>query len=78
MLTSFTEAAFFLRCAGDWNQVVPSESHALSGRVYYGTLVNLDEAYRFLKMVGIIPEKNAKGGRRAHARVGSLGPPPGR
>ena len=26
-LRSFTEAAFFQRCAGDWNQIVPSELH---------------------------------------------------
>ncbi|CAK0904715.1 unnamed protein product [Prorocentrum cordatum] len=66
MLTSFTEATFFLRCAGDWDQVAPSESHDLSGRVYYGTLINLDEAYRFLKMVGLIPAQNTKGGQRAN------------
>ena len=61
MLTSFTEAAFFQRCSGDWNQVAPSELHGLSGRVYFGTLMNLDEAYRFLKMVGLVPAQNGKG-----------------
>ncbi|CAK0857312.1 unnamed protein product, partial [Prorocentrum cordatum] len=39
------------RCAGDLDRVKPNELHDLSGRVYFRTLVNLDEAYRFLKMV---------------------------
>ena len=58
-LTSFTEAAFFQRCAGDWDQVVPSEKHTLSGRVYFGTLVNLDEAYKYFKMIGLVPAQSS-------------------
>ena len=54
-LSSFTEAAFFQRCAGDWSQVTPSERHDLSGRIFYGTSIHLDEAYLFLKMLGLIP-----------------------
>jgi hypothetical protein len=53
-LTSFTDAAFFQRCAGDWDQIVPSERHNASGRCHFSTLINLDEAYKYLKMVGVI------------------------
>ena len=75
IMTSFTEAAFFQRCAGDWDQVKPNELHDLSGRVYFGTLVNLDEAYRFLKMVGLVPQQSPKGvggGLCWRARAGFL------
>ena len=33
-LSSFTEAAFFQRCAGDWCQIVPSEQHDVQGRCF--------------------------------------------
>ena len=70
MLSSFTEAAFFQRCAGDWDQVPPSEKHNLSGRVFFGTLVNMDEAYRFFKMVGLInPVPGAKQSDSSSAHV---------
>jgi hypothetical protein len=54
-LTAFTEAAFFQRTSGDFDQLLPSQWHDLLGRIFFGTSVNLDEAYRFLKMVGLIP-----------------------
>jgi hypothetical protein len=53
-LSAFTEPAFFQRCAGDWDQVVTSEAHDLRGRVHFSTLVNLDEAYKYFKMVGLV------------------------
>ena len=62
-MSSFTEPAFMLRCSGDWGQVVASEKHGLVGRIYFGTLVNLDEAYRFLKMVGLVPNASASKGQ---------------
>jgi hypothetical protein len=65
-LTSFTEAAFFKRVAGDLDQVV--DGHA-PGRVHFGCLVNLDEGYKFLKMLGLVVEK--KGGSRDVADHGA-------
>ncbi|CAK0831601.1 unnamed protein product [Prorocentrum cordatum] len=53
---------FLSALLGDWNQVAPSELHALSGRVYFGALVILEEACHFLKMVGLIPARNGEGG----------------
>ena len=54
-LTSFTDAAFFQRCAGDWQQVCNASSIGLdSGRIHYSTLVNLDEAYKLFKMLGLL------------------------
>ena len=55
-LSSFIEETFFQRCCGDWNQVTPSERHDLNDRFFYGTSVNLDEAYRFLKTLGLFPD----------------------
>ena len=57
-LSSFTEAAFFQRCASDWDQAVPSELHNLVGRLFFGTSINFDEAYRFLKMIGLVPNSS--------------------
>ena len=61
VLSTFTEPAFFQRCAGDWDQIVPSDFHDLDGRVLFGTLVNLDEGYKYMKMVGLVP--NASPGK---------------
>ena len=45
-LTSFTNAAFFQRCAGDWQQVPKGEERGVLGRVHFSTLINVDEAYK--------------------------------
>lgn len=59
-LTSFTEAAFFQRCAGDWNQVEhPEPVGELRGRFHYSTLLNVDEAYKFLKMIGLVSQSSS-------------------
>ena len=62
VLSSFTEAAFFQRCAGDWGQVQAGDD--VDGwRCTFGTLVNLDEAYKYFKMGGLMPHGPAsKGG----------------
>ena len=51
-LTTFTEAAFFQRCSGDFEQV--TQSTVLGGRVHYGCLINLDEAYKLFRMLGLL------------------------
>lgn len=51
-LTTFTEAAFFHRCSGDFNQVPDSKAGAQ--RIHFGTLVNLDEAYKLYRMLGLL------------------------
>lgn len=57
-LTTFTEAAFFKRVSGDLEQVVDG---ATIGRVHFGCLINLDEGYKFLRVLGLIAEKRAGG-----------------
>ena len=58
-LTSFTEAAFFQRCAGDWDQVQhPEPTGELRGRFHYSTLLTVDEAYKFLKMLGLVSQSS--------------------
>ena len=51
-LTTCTEAAFFQRCSGDFNQTPQSE--VLRGRLHFGTLANLDEAYKLYRMLGLL------------------------
>lgn len=55
-LCSFTESAFFHRCSADWDQVqLPGQEGACGrGRFHYSTLLNLDEAYKFLRMLGLV------------------------
>ena len=55
-LTTLTEAAFFKRVSGDLEQVVDG---ATIGRLHFGCLVNLDEGYKFLRVLGLIAEKRA-------------------
>ena len=44
-LSSFTEPAFFQRCAGDWCQNTDENApEAVSDRFHFSTLLNLDEA----------------------------------
>jgi hypothetical protein len=59
ILSNFTEAALYQRCSGDFPQVPPSDLYDLCGRLEFGTLVPLDEAHRFMKILGQIP--NGKG-----------------
>ena len=54
MLTTFTEAAFFQRCAGDWDQIAQASEHGVCGRMHFGVLVNLDESYKLLRMLGLV------------------------
>lgn len=44
MLTTFTEAAFFQHCP----------DYDLFGRMHHGVLVNLDECYNLLRMLGLV------------------------
>ena len=53
-LTSFTEQAFFKRVSGDLDQIVDGD---FKGRVHFGCLVNLDEGYKFLRMLGLMSDK---------------------
>ncbi|CAK0811393.1 unnamed protein product [Prorocentrum cordatum] len=53
-LTSFTNAAFFQRCAGYWGQVRNGAELGCPGRVHFGTLINVDEAYKMLRMIGLV------------------------
>ena len=57
-LTSFTDAAFFQHCAGDWDQVKDGALHGIPGRVHYGQCVNLDESYKLLRMIGSMGTTN--------------------
>ena len=54
-LTTFTEAAFFKRVSGDLDQVAGGKT---TGRFTYGCMVNLDESYKFLRMLGLMHEKS--------------------
>ena len=54
MMSTFTEAAFFQRCAGDWDQIAQGPEHGVCGRMHYGVLVNLDESYKLLRTLGLI------------------------
>ena len=59
-LSSFTEPAFFQRCAGDWCQNTDENApEAVSGRFHFSTLLNLDEAYKFLKMLGLVSQASS-------------------
>ena len=49
-LTSFTEATLWERCASDWQQC---PSGHVPGRVHFSTCLNLDEAYKFLRYLGL-------------------------
>ena len=31
----------------------------MSGRIFFSTLINMDEAYKFFKMVGLLPPTSA-------------------
>ena len=60
VLTTFTKAAF-QRCTGDWQQVVHGMERGVPGRMLKGVLVNLDESYKFLRMLGLVtPEKKGQ------------------
>ena len=59
-LTSFTEAALFERAAPDWEQCKDPKPEGLKGRLHYSTILNVDEAYRFLKMLGLAPSTSQK------------------
>ncbi|CAK0821553.1 unnamed protein product, partial [Prorocentrum cordatum] len=63
-LAFFTNAAFFQRCAGDWGQVRNGTGLGCPGRVHFGTLINVDEAYKMLRMIGLVSAGGAasKGG----------------
>ena len=54
-LTTFTEAAFFKRVSGDLDQVAGGKT---TGRYTYGCMVNLDESYKFLRMLGLMHERS--------------------
>jgi hypothetical protein len=69
-LTSFTDAAFFQHAAGDWDQVKDCDRHGLSGRVLFSLLVNLDEAYKFFRMLGLVGAASGNKGNEAD-KVGS-------
>ena len=73
VLAKFTEAAFWERCAPDFQQVsVPAkrQDHPESpdeqsdaddlARTNHGTLLNIDEAYKMLRMLGMIAETGRK------------------
>ena len=77
VLAKFTEAAFWERCAPDFQQVhVPLKSSEQDGapgpspgpesadedlaRTNHGTLLNLDEAYKMLRMLGMIADTGSK------------------
>ena len=55
-LTTFTEAAFFKRVSGDLDQV---DGGVTRGRLTFGCLVNLDESYKFLRMLGLMHGKGS-------------------
>ena len=64
-LTSFTEAEFFHRCAFDWRQLAsPDSGPGTDGRFCHSVFLNLDEAYKFAKMLGLVLPGNT-GGHRA-------------
>eukprot|EP00913_Durusdinium_trenchii_P019469 g18303.t1 len=48
----FTEQAFLQRCSGEWPQVQYADGSA--SRLHMSTLINLDESYRFLRMLVLI------------------------
>ena len=53
-LTSFTEAAFFWRCGGYWDQIAASLAYDVPGRCMFHQLINMDELYMNLKMIGCV------------------------
>ena len=59
MLASFTEQAFLARCSSEWKQFHFSDGS--SSRTHMANILNLDESYRFLRMLGLIAG-NAKNG----------------
>ena len=52
-LTAFTEAALFERTAVDWDQCKEPKAEGLKGRLHFSSILNLVEAYRFLRMLGL-------------------------
>ena len=52
MLANFTEQAFMSRCSSDWKQIHFADGSAK--RCHFANVLNLDESYRFLRMVGLI------------------------
>ena len=77
-LKRFTEAAFFQRCAADWQQCQVNlqddkddddAAGQCPARVHYSTLLNVDEAYRFLKMLGLSPAGGKSGSSETAANA---------
>ena len=44
----------------DWEQCKDPKPEGLKGRLHYSTILNVDEAYRFLKMLGLAPSTSQK------------------
>jgi hypothetical protein len=65
MMAEFTPEAFFERCSVDWAQVRDHEETGSGPRLWYSTLVNIDEAYDLLKMLGVTTDD---GGASARAK----------
>ena len=56
-MTSFAEAAFFQRASGDFSQLArPDPTETIEGRFDLANLLNLDEAYKFIKMLGHVAQ----------------------
>ncbi|CAK0866307.1 unnamed protein product [Prorocentrum cordatum] len=63
------EAAFFQRRGGDWDQIVAYTSYDALGRCKRHRLVNVDEIYKYLKLVGCV-SSGASG--KSDAAAGSV------
>ena len=64
-MQKFTEAAFFQRCSSDFAHVESPEE--VRGRYHYSTLLELDECYAFLRMVGLAGTARSGGEPSSHA-----------
>lgn len=53
-MTSFTEAAFFLRTSAGWAQHVSGE------RLHFSSMLAVDGSYRLLRMLGLVGEHGKK------------------
>lgn len=70
MLNSFTQAAFFVRCSGDWCQFVGDiVDMELRARLHYSTVLNLEEAYKYWKTLGLV---GSSGSEKTRARFTML------
>eukprot|EP00913_Durusdinium_trenchii_P014793 g13873.t1 len=63
-MQSFTEAALWKHAAADWPEV--AHPPGVLGRFHWATMMNLDECYKFVKMLNLMsPEKGCADGKHS-------------